>query len=85
VNSKGEEVSEAVINEQSIGANESYTFNQTAIVNNPDLWSVDNPNMYKVKSEVLVDGNVIDTYFTDFGFRYYNFDKDTGFSLNGEN
>ena len=56
VNSKGEEVSEAVINEQSIGANESYTFNQTAIVNNPDLWSVDNPNMYKVKSEVLVDG-----------------------------
>ncbi|WP_283694240.1 glycoside hydrolase family 2 TIM barrel-domain containing protein [Clostridium perfringens] len=85
VNSRGEEVSEAVINEQSIGANESYTFNQTAIVNNPDLWSVDNPNVYKVKSEVLVDGKVIDTYFTDFGFRYYNFDKDTGFSLNGEN
>ncbi|MDZ4994672.1 DUF4982 domain-containing protein [Clostridium perfringens] len=84
VDANGDEVSEPVINEQIIATNESVTFNQSAIVNKPNLWSVDNPNMYKVKSEVLVDGKVVDTYFTDFGFRYYNFDKDTGFSLNGE-
>ncbi|MEY8427661.1 glycoside hydrolase family 2 TIM barrel-domain containing protein [Lachnospiraceae bacterium 46-15] len=50
----------------------------------PKLWSLDEPNMYYVRTEVLVDGNVTDTYDTDFGFRYFAFDHDTGFSLNGE-
>ena len=54
------------------------------MVNNPNLWSTDNPNMYQVKTEVIVGDEVVDTYFTDFGFRYYNFDRDKGFTLNGE-
>ncbi len=41
--------------------------------------------MYKIKNEVIVNDEVVDTYYTDFGFRYFNFDRDTGFSLNGEN
>lgn len=85
VNSNGEEVSEAVESTENIAANESFNFEQTAVVNNPNLWSVDSPNMYKVKNEVIVNDNVVDTYYTDFGFRYFNFDRDTGFSLNGEN
>lgn len=79
-----EAVSEPVIDNKKIAANESATFKQTAMVNKPKLWSVDDPNMYKVKNEVIVDEKVVDTYFTDFGFRYYNFEGDTGFSLNGE-
>ena len=41
--------------------------------------------MYTVRTEVLVDGQVTDTYDTEYGFRYFNFDSNTGFSLNGEN
>ncbi|MGL5379555.1 glycoside hydrolase family 2 TIM barrel-domain containing protein, partial [Clostridium sp.] len=85
VNSNGDAVSEPVEEVKTIGADKSETFKQTAIVNKPELWSVDSPNMYQVKSEVIVNDQVVDTYFTDFGFRYYNFDRDTGFSLNGEN
>ena len=47
------------------------------------LWSTDSPELYMVKTEVLVDNAAVDTYETDYGFRYFEFDKDNGFSLNG--
>ena len=53
-------------------------------VSSPKIWSLDAPNMYFVRTEVSVDGQVVDTYDTDFGFREFAFDANTGFSLNGE-
>lgn len=50
----------------------------------PHLWSVESPYMYKLRTDVLVDGNVVDTYDTDFGVRHIRFDADKGFFLNGE-
>lgn len=85
LNSNDEAVSTPVESTKNIVANGSFNFEQTAVVNNPALWSVDNPNMYKVKNEVIVNDEVVDTYYTRFGFRYFNFDRDNGFSLNGEN
>ena len=85
VNSNGEAVSNAVEALQSIDSNGNFKYTHTAVVNKPALWSVDNPNMYQVKSEVLVNDTVVDTYYTDFGFRYFKFDRDKGFSLNGVN
>ena len=49
----------------------------------PALWSLDNPNLYTVITEVAVDGEVVDTYETEFGYRWFEF-KSTGFYLNGE-
>ena len=49
------------------------------------LWSTKTPNLYIVKTEVLMDGATVDTYETDYGFRYFEFDKNNGFSLNGKN
>ncbi len=57
---------------------------QDVIVNKPALWSCEAPNLYYVKSEVLVGEKVVDTYETQFGFRYFAYDADRGFSLNGE-
>ena len=54
-------------------------------VANPDLWSVTDPALYTVETEILKDGEVLDRTETRFGFRYYSFDADSGFSLNGEN
>jgi len=50
---------------------------------NPELWDIDRPYLYKVITEIKVDGEVVDTYETRFGFRTYKLDKDTGFWLNG--
>lgn len=53
-------------------------------VKNPSLWSVDRPQLYKAVTSVLVNGKVTDTYTTPFGIRYFEFDVDKGFSLNGK-
>ncbi|MPQ44069.1 Ig-like domain-containing protein [Clostridium tarantellae] len=80
---RGELVSEYETNEVlSVGIN---NINHNLTVQNPTLWGVYNGNMYKVITEVEMDGNIVDTYETPFGFRYFEFDEDKGFSLNGEN
>lgn len=50
----------------------------------PHLWSLDDPYLYRVRTEVLVDGKVVDTYHTTTGIRSAVFDKDRGFLLNGQ-
>ena len=54
-------------------------------VSKPMLWSCETPNIYKVRTEVAVDGKVVDTYETPTGFRSFRFDPETGFWLNGKN
>ena len=50
----------------------------------PSLWSPDNPYLYTMKTEVVSEGEVTDTVYTAFGVRYFNFDPDKGFFLNGK-
>jgi beta-galactosidase len=67
-----------------INAGTSETFLQELSVENPDLWSIDDPNLYMVLSRVIADGTVSDMYETEFGIRYFHFDRYKGFFLNGE-
>ncbi|WP_029902804.1 sugar-binding domain-containing protein [Prevotella sp. 10(H)] len=53
-------------------------------VNNPQLWSLNNPNLYQLKTIVLRNGKEIDKTITPTGFRTYTFDANKGFALNGE-
>ena len=57
---------------------------QTAMISYPELWSTDDPNLYTLVTEVLVNGNVVDTCETEFGFRWTTFNNTIGFALNGE-
>ncbi|WP_183568741.1 beta-galactosidase GalB [Mucilaginibacter sp. SP1R1] len=57
-------------------------FNLT--VKAPQLWSVQDPYLYKVVTQVITGKTVIDEYTTPLGIRYFNFDADKGFSLNGK-
>ena len=69
---------------KSIPAGERITVEQTGKIDNPDLWSPDSPNLYTLKTEVLVGDSVVDTCETEFGFRWTNFNSTNGFELNGE-
>ena len=53
-------------------------------VNHPSLWSVGDPALYSVQTEVLTGGEAADSTTTPFGFRYFSFDPANGFSLNGQ-
>lgn len=68
-----------------IAAGKSATVEQDAMAANPTLWTVDAPTLYTVRTEIKQNGKVVDTYDVDFGYRFFNFDADTGFSLNGQN
>ena len=53
-------------------------------VDSPHLWSVDNPYMYTLVTELTLNGKRVDTYETPFGIRTIEFRADSGFYLNGE-
>jgi beta-galactosidase len=50
----------------------------------PRLWDVDNPNLYSLLTVVEGKG-IMDSQTTVVGFRYFSFDADKGFFLNGKN
>lgn len=56
----------------------------TLKVNKPALWSLNNPNLYELKTTVLKGKVVTDQTTTRTGFRSYTFDPNKGFALNGE-
>ena len=53
-------------------------------VENPHLWSCEDPYLYTVVTEVFINGRLTDRYTTRTGIRHIDFDKDKGFFLNGE-
>jgi len=69
---------------QGVTANGEYEFAQQVGVDKPDLWSVDNPYLYTVRSTLRGPGGILDVYDTPMGIREAVFDADKGFLLNGE-
>ncbi|MEP6788158.1 MAG: glycoside hydrolase family 2 TIM barrel-domain containing protein [Acidobacteriota bacterium] len=64
-------------------ADASFDVTTPAIVR-PHLWSPDDPYLYSVRNTISVGGKVVDTVTQPLGFRWYRFDPDTGFYLNGK-
>jgi beta-galactosidase len=58
--------------------------NQVINVNNPELWDVDDPELYSLVTEVK-GKMILDKIVTPVGFRTIKFDPDKGFFLNGSN
>ena len=53
-------------------------------VSNPKLWSLEEPNLYRLVTEVKKGTTVVDRYETTFGIRTIKFDANLGFFLNGK-
>ncbi len=69
---------------QTVEPGKSVDVSQQIAAKRPLLWSVDSPHLYLLKTEVLVDGAVVDSCETRYGYNWLKFDADHGFSLNGE-
>ncbi|MFB9843419.1 beta-galactosidase GalB [Mucilaginibacter ginsenosidivorans] len=82
---KGNSIGSAVSKNLTINyAGAATLFDQKISIINPSLWSVDNPYLYRIVTKVITGGKVTDEYTTPLGIRYFNFDADKGFSLNGK-
>jgi beta-galactosidase len=64
------------------GSKMQHTFSTNIF--NPKLWSVDNPNLYKLIIRVVSKSKLVDTYETTFGIRTIHFDREKGFFLNNK-
>ncbi|QBE61690.1 beta-galactosidase GalA [Pseudoduganella lutea] len=67
-----------------VGAAATADSRQRLALVNPRLWSLDDPHRYVLRTTLLQDGRIVDTYDTRFGIRTVAFDPDKGFSLNGK-
>ena len=57
---------------------------QIMLVKNARLWSVDEPTLYTLLSEVWQNGTLVDAESTQFGIRSIEIDADNGLRLNGK-
>lgn len=61
-----------------------YSVNESMFtVENPKLWDIDSPNLYRCVTELIREDEVIDSCESRFGFRSAQFTPDKGFFLNG--
>ncbi len=79
---EGKEVAEKNVPDFSSG--NISAIDKDVVIPKPHLWSIEDPYLYKTVTQIISDGKVIDEYTTTFGIRYFNFDADKGFSLNGK-
>lgn len=54
-------------------------------IKNPNLWSTETANLYKLEVNLLQNGKIIDNDTETFGIRSIHFDANKGFFLNGKN
>ena len=67
----------------SLATGQRLELEQQLHVATPRLWSVAQPHLYALRTEVLDGAKPVDVVTTSFGIRSIAFDKDRGFLLNG--
>jgi beta-galactosidase len=66
-----------------INKDSSYVYNYK--ITNPSLWSISNPYLYTIKTQIVDDSKVLDNFTTTFGIRTITISPSTGFWLNNTN
>lgn len=84
LDAEGKQVGKAESVNLSLKAKQTLDCEQTIALDNPHLWSTDDPYIYKVETTVKVNGEVTDVYETTTGIREVVFDAQSGFMLNGK-
>ena len=65
-------------------ANGKHDVVQHTVIPQPQLWSLDTPNLYRLRTTILQDGQAVDSASTTFGVRTIRYDAEKGFFLNGK-
>ena len=79
----GKEVASAAFGGE-VAPRDKTVINYSAVVENPVLWDLDNPELYIVKTILKSHGEQIDEYDTRIGFRTIEFTANDGLYLNGK-
>ncbi len=76
---------DSVITPLMIGAGGTKTLTQSVgVLNSPQLWSPETPNLYHIRTSLSEGSRLLDMRETPLGYRWYRFDPQRGFFLNGK-
>ncbi|MDE3145668.1 MAG: DUF4982 domain-containing protein, partial [Bacteroidota bacterium] len=67
----------------SLGMNDEKEIAQSLVLNSPKLWSPESPVLYKLLTQIISNGKIVDTYETTFGVRTIEINRN-GVFLNGK-
>ncbi|MBS1580082.1 MAG: glycoside hydrolase family 2 protein [Bacteroidetes bacterium] len=81
---QGNVVAKKTINNILLKENETTKVEDELIVKQPVLWSIEKPVLYKVVSQIIQNGKIVDSYTTSIGIRSFYFDANKGFFLNNK-
>ena len=73
-----------VANDKSMYYAHGQKFAQNFLIQKPQLWQLDDPELYVAHTTLSVDGKEVDSYDTRFGIRTIEYIPEKGFFLNGK-
>ena len=71
--------------QRTVEVKDNKTIKEIFTIDNPRLWDVEDPYLYRIVTFVMVDDFPVDRYQYPFGLRSIEFDAENGFFLNGRN
>jgi beta-galactosidase len=83
VDPAGKPAAKDVAGSAMVQAGDQQNYKQRIAVSGPKLWSLEERNLYKLITELQVNGEAVDRYETPFGIRSIEFDAAKGLLLNG--
>ncbi len=84
VDPSGRKVASTSSEPDSIAQGSEQIYEQKLTVPSPQLWSLEDRNLYKLVTELRADGATVDRYETPFGIRTITIDPQQGVFLNGK-
>lgn len=81
---KGNIVARASTTTTEIEQGDTTQVRQLFSVTAPRLWTLEDPYLYNVRTEIRIGEQLVDTYDTPLGIRSFAFQADRGFVLNGQ-
>ena len=82
VNGSGETIASTRSNTERVAAGEVFEFESLVSVVAPQLWSLEEPYLYRLRTEIYTGSDLVDQTEIPFGIRSIRFDPDKGFFLN---
>lgn len=70
--------------ESAIDAGQRAPFEQSIKIASPHLWSPETPYLYTVETDIRDGDAILDRVTSPLGFRWFKFDPEQGFFLNGQ-
>jgi beta-galactosidase len=80
----GKKLAQSQMAKVALSVNQESLIKQTINIENPRLWSLEDPYLYKVISIIKSGGKTVDSIVNRYGVRTFNFDGEKGFFLNGK-